>query len=896
MFDSVLGGGFEPSGKEREAKAEAAAAQEEAYDVCCRPMVQHVMSGYNACCFAYGQTGSGKTYTMFGHESGDWERRGVTPRVVEEIFAAADKRRAEGVRLTVLASFLEIYLDRTRDLGRAYAPGASAGAAKRQGRPQSARPGGNAGGGARAARPSSASGRRQTADEAEYLQQDLPLLEDSMGNVAVRDLTVVEVESSEQVMRMIEAGLALRQTHSTSLNDISSRSHTVFRLTVVQQRSGSGREATSGQLNLVDLAGSERLKKSESTGQRRLEAQAINKSLTHLGKVVLKLAEAREAQRGGEAVRGGGLEDHVPYRDSKLTRILKNSLGRNSITVLLAALNPTLANYEESLNTLQFAARCSGVQNAPRVNYVNLDEEDIMSGETERMAELQVEVAQLTAALDAADQDIGELHVHYQKILEAVPESYLPSAAKRAPPPSRTETLLRDGGASFSSDVGMDSVDALEQDPVASTKALPRSVSRRLSLSLDTRPAAVAAHRVATSRAPAKPVADEVALRDALREALQRGAEAERAQASEARVAAATLQAARDEAREEVAAAREASAADLARAHEEADALRARVAELSGQVSGMLKSVPDTLSTALQAHGDTAAAAETAVRAAEERYAARLARAEDSKRASVANLKAQAEFFVAQERERAETAKRLAADREKEMQEAQAAVERARTEAGHLERQEADAKAAVAASARLLTALAEGAAALESVGMMPTAASGGPGISGVLTVAAEAARAGLAAGLDAKTAELGAMLRNAANVARGGRPSSALPSSYSVGGGVTSTAGRPCSAPRRMASAAQAGGLGREVSGSTEATLPPDDTMDLFAEEEHRLAAALVKAQADAARYRKEMEGQRRRAHELTIAIKAKDRRIAKLEGPSVLAERGAWNNHSIKR
>ena len=99
-----------------------------------------------------------------------------------------------------------------------------------------------------------------------------------------------------------------------------------------------------------------------------------------------------------------------------------------------------------------------------------------------------------------------------------------------------------------------------------------------------------------------------------------------------------------------------------------------------------------------------------------------------------------------------------------------------------------------------------------------------------------------------------------------------------------------------MALAAQAGGLGREGSGSTEAPLPPDDTMDLFAEEEHRLAAALVKAQADAARYRKEMEGQRRRAHELTIAIKAKDRRIAKLEGPSVLAERGAWNNHSIKR
>jgi hypothetical protein len=158
---------------------------------------------------------------------------------------------------------------------------------------------------------------------------DLSVHEDASGEVYVKDLANVPVASFEAAMRVVNDGLALRATHETKMNDVSSRSHSVVTLVVTQTDRSTGLE-TCARLNLVDLAGSERLKKSESQGMRLKEALFINSSLTALGKVVMALDPHNR----------GGL-GHVPYRDDKLTRVLQNSLGGNSYTALVATIHPS---------------------------------------------------------------------------------------------------------------------------------------------------------------------------------------------------------------------------------------------------------------------------------------------------------------------------------------------------------------------------------------------------------------------------------------------------------------------------------------------------------------------------------------------------------------------------
>jgi hypothetical protein len=186
--------------------------------------------------------------------------------------------------------------------------------------------------------------------------------EDAEGNVFVKDLSLVPVSTLEEVKKFITQGLAVRATHETKMNATSSRSHTVFTVTVVMQDKGSG-QSTQGILNLVDLAGCERLQKSESEGQRLKEALHINTSLTALGKVIVSLDPSSGYS-------------HVPYRDAKLTRILQNSLGGNSYTTVIAAMHPSASYYEECLSTLHFANRCRNVVNNPRVNYVGEDDKE----------------------------------------------------------------------------------------------------------------------------------------------------------------------------------------------------------------------------------------------------------------------------------------------------------------------------------------------------------------------------------------------------------------------------------------------------------------------------------------------------------------------------------------
>ena len=323
------------------------------FDDACKPLVEHVLDGYNSCCFAYGQTGSGKTYSIFG-EAED-TRRGIVPRAMEQVFVQLAKKTPY-TKVSLYVSFVEIYMEKLRDLGLPYLDAQSGGAPAKTG-----------------------------------AEASLEIRENPNGATFVQGLSVIPVTTLDEVMAIIGAGVALRATYETSMNEVSSRSHTVFTLHVVQrERNKPDAQTTTGMLNLVDLAGSERLDKSKSEGQRKKEAVVINKSLSALGNVVMAL------QRSDYS--------HVPYRDSKLTRLLQDSLGGNSFTTLLATLNPMQENYEECLNTLMFANRCRYVQNSPSVNYVANNESS-----DKRVKALMTEISELREALSASSKREGGL-------------------------------------------------------------------------------------------------------------------------------------------------------------------------------------------------------------------------------------------------------------------------------------------------------------------------------------------------------------------------------------------------------------------------------------------------------------------------------------------------------
>jgi hypothetical protein len=228
---------------------------------------------------------------------------------------------------------------------------------------------------------------KQVQDE--YRTMNYEIREDGEGQVFVKNLSMVPVTTIEEVIAMINTGLNIRATHETKMNTTSSRSHTVFTLAVTQKNKISG-EIIKGMLNIVDLAGSERLKKSESQGIRLKEALHINTSLSALGKVIMSLDPSVEST-------------HIPYRDAKLTRILQNSLGGNSYTIVLAALHPSTSYYEECLSTLQFANRCRNVKNNPKVNYGDESQAD----KDLRIKKLVEEVSSLRIKLSSSEKGTG---------------------------------------------------------------------------------------------------------------------------------------------------------------------------------------------------------------------------------------------------------------------------------------------------------------------------------------------------------------------------------------------------------------------------------------------------------------------------------------------------------
>lgn len=305
--------------------------QRDLYDESVRPLIDSVLAGFNGTIFAYGQTGTGKTYTMQGAWM-DPEKRGVIPNAFDHIFTHISRSQSDKQYL-VRASYLEIYREEIRDL----------------------------------------------LDPNHGNARALELRESPETGVYVRDLTSCVCKSIKEIEEVMNVGNQARAVGATDMNEHSSRSHALFLITVECSQPGpDGRKHIRvGRLNLVDLAGSERQAKTGVQGDRLKEAAKINLSLSALGNVISALADGRSG--------------HVPYRDSKLTRLLQDSLGGNAKTVMVATLGPSSQHYDETLTTLRYANRAKNIQNQPRVNE---DPKDAL------LREFQREIARLRAQLN----------------------------------------------------------------------------------------------------------------------------------------------------------------------------------------------------------------------------------------------------------------------------------------------------------------------------------------------------------------------------------------------------------------------------------------------------------------------------------------------------------------
>ena len=297
------------------------AGQQEAHEKAAQGIVKEVLQGYNGTIMAYGQTGSGKTYTVLGSrralESGKVEEAGVASRAVTQLFDYIEAN-IEEAQFQVSVSFIQIYMETLSDLLTSTQP---------------------AGG--------------------------LQIREDPKNGVFINGLTQVLIRTPQELQALIRDAAKLRSVGATAMNKNSSRSHAILQV-FLEQRWLEGseeeeeirkRRVKRGLLTIVDLAGSERLSKSGSEGTRLSEAKNINKSIAALGNCISALA-----------ANGAGSPVHVPFRDSKLTRLLTDSLGGNSKTCIYACVGPSLANYDETYSTLLFATRAMKVRTFVRLN------------------------------------------------------------------------------------------------------------------------------------------------------------------------------------------------------------------------------------------------------------------------------------------------------------------------------------------------------------------------------------------------------------------------------------------------------------------------------------------------------------------------------------------------
>lgn len=322
------------------------AEQEDIYNALGEEFLDHNFEGYHTCIFAYGQTGSGKSYTMMGNE----EKPGIIPRTCEDLFQRIESNTSTHVSYTVRVSYFEVYNEHVRDL---------------------------------------LASSRQASTHPNYLK----IREHPIDGPYVKDLTELAVKNYQELLRCMRIGDSSRTTASTKMNDTSSRSHAVFTIMLKQIHHDMQTDSTTermARIRLVDLAGSERAKATEATGQRLREGSNINKSLTTLGRVIAALA----TQPG---TRPKSRKEVVPYRDSILTWLLKDSLGGNSKTAMIACISPT--DYDETLSTLRYADQAKHIRTRAVVNQdsTSAAERDAQLEEmNSRIEELKRQIADAT--------------------------------------------------------------------------------------------------------------------------------------------------------------------------------------------------------------------------------------------------------------------------------------------------------------------------------------------------------------------------------------------------------------------------------------------------------------------------------------------------------------------
>uniref|UniRef100_A0AAZ3SP17 Kinesin-like protein KIF21B n=1 Tax=Oncorhynchus tshawytscha TaxID=74940 RepID=A0AAZ3SP17_ONCTS len=340
-------------------------AQKQIYAACVHKLIEGCFDGYNATVFAYGQTGSGKTYTMgtgFDVQEEEEEERGIVPRAVHHLFLGIQERKTQARQqgthppeFKVSAQFLELYNEEILDLF---------------------------------------DGARDP--DCKNRKSNIKIHEDGSGSIYTSGVTSRLVNSEEELLECLKLGALSRTTASTQMNASSSRSHAIFTINLCQMRvcqqtelngvgGGDGGsiakpeyETLMAKFHFVDLAGSERLKRTGATGERAREGISINCGLLALGNVISALGD--QAKKGG----------HVPYRDSKLTRLLQDSLGGNSRTVMIACVSPSDRDFMETLNTLKYANRARNIKNKVMVNQDKTSQQ--ISALRAEIARLQIEL------------------------------------------------------------------------------------------------------------------------------------------------------------------------------------------------------------------------------------------------------------------------------------------------------------------------------------------------------------------------------------------------------------------------------------------------------------------------------------------------------------------------
>lgn len=315
------------------------------FDEVVSPILDEVLNGFNCTIFAYGQTGTGKTYTMSGDISDTLpipEAAGIIPRVLHTLFARLNGDETEKSEHSVKCSFIELYNEELRDL--------------------------------------------LAVDDSTKLKIFDEANKNGRATTLVQGMEESHIKTASKGIKLLRDGSHKRQVAATKCNDLSSRSHTVFTITVYMKRPTDAGEdfVSAGKLNLVDLAGSENIQRSGAENKRAAEAGLINKSLLTLGRVINALVD-----RGS----------HIPYRESKLTRLLQDSLGGRTKTCIIATLSPAKSNLEETISTLDYAFRAKNIRNKPQVN--------MMVSKKTLLKEFTAEIEKLKSELIATRQRNG---------------------------------------------------------------------------------------------------------------------------------------------------------------------------------------------------------------------------------------------------------------------------------------------------------------------------------------------------------------------------------------------------------------------------------------------------------------------------------------------------------